>query len=244
MNFLIDGLIIAIALTCCIWGYKNGFVKTVVNFFKNIFAIIIAAIFSSRVGALLYDFFFKGVFENMVVNKVSAWLGVDPSANIDIGPLIAEKHSEFFRFAEALGFDFNAITDKYNDVGSSAGELMVEYIAHPIAKTISNVLAFILIFVLAVLVIKLLGFILGKIAKLPVLNATNKLLGLILGAVLGIIFVFIFVAIVKALAPYMNINGNYFFNGELQESTIVYKYLSERNPIGLVQEILTKIGVI
>ncbi len=243
MNFLVDGLIIAIFVTCCIWGFKSGFVKMVVSFLKNIIAIIIATIFASRLGSFLYELFFKKLFEGFVIDKVSGWLGVDPNKNVDIGPLIDAQHSEFFKFAKTLGFDFTHISDKYTEFGQSAGDLMIEYIAKPLATAVSNVVAFLVIFAVSVLAIMLVGFILGKIAKLPLLNVTNRVLGFAVGILLGIIFVFVFSALVKAVVPYINISGEHLATETFEEGTIIYKYIVNQTPAGLIEDILDKIGV-
>lgn len=243
MNFLIDAVMVAIAVACCVWGFKNGFVRMVVHFFKNIIALIVASVFTSRVGALLYQQFFKNIFENMTTKKIASWLGVDTSATLDIGPLIDAEHSEFFGFVKKLGFNFDAINEKYAELGGESGDLMVEYISKPLGVTVSNVVAFALIFVVTVLAIQIIGFIIGKIAKLPVLNVTNRVLGLLLGAVLGIIFLFVFVAIVKVLVPYIKLDGEYLTVGALEEGTIIYKYLVNKTPAGFIEDILVKIGV-
>lgn len=243
MNFLIDGIIIAIVLGCCIWGYKSGFVVMVINFFKNILALIAAALFATRLGALLYDLVFKAMFEDMTVNKIAGWLGVDPEATLDIGPLLIAQHTEFSKFLEKLGFDIEHIMEKYNEFGGNAGDMMIEYIAKPLGTVVSNAIAFVLIFIAAVIIIKIVGSIINKIAKLPVLNITNKILGFVLGLALGVIFAFVFVAIVDVIIPYISINGEHLTAASLEEGTIIYKFLVDRTPVGLVEEILQKTGV-
>ena len=240
MNFIIDVLIVAIMLGFCISGFKNGFVKMVVRLFKNVIALIISSLFCSQAGLWIYEKFLKSFFENITVNKISEWLGVDKNTSLDIGPLIDAEHSEFFAFIEKLGFDIDTINEKYMEFGKNAGESMVEFISKPLGITVSTVIAFILLFIISVLAIKLLGFILGKMVKLPVLNATNKTLGLVLGAILGILFVFIFVAIVDTVAPYIKINGDLFTSSSLEEGTIIYKFLVGKTPGGLISEIFPK----
>lgn len=243
MNILIDVIIVAIALVCCISGYKNGFVKMIINFFKNIIALIVAAVFCSKLGAVLYNLCFKSIFEGMTIGRIASWLGVETSDNLDIGPLLLNEHSEFLSFVEKLGFSTNSITEKYNELGGESGDLMVEYIAKPLGMTVANVAAFILLFIASVLVIQLLGFILGKIVKLPVLNATNKILGLLLGIVLGGVFVFIFVALVEAVVPYIKLNGEYVSSSILEDGTILYSYLVGKTPQGFIDMLLARIGV-
>ncbi len=243
MNFLIDGLILLIFITFCVVGYKNGFIKMLISFLKNIIALIVASVFSTRVGAFLYEKFFKGFFEDMTLERLCSWLGIDKSASPDIGPLIDAEHSEFFGFIEKLGFDIDTINEQYANLGKNAGDAMVEFIAKPIANTVSNVVAFILLFIVTVLAVKLIGFILGKIAKLPVLNATNRILGLILGALLSVVFILIFVALVDMLLPYVKINAEHLTTQSFEEGTILYKYLTSQTRSGLIGNIITKIGV-
>lgn len=240
MNILIDVLIIGIALLTCITGYKNGFVKTVISFFKNIIALIVAGLYSSKLGAILYEKAFKGIFENITLEKFAEWLGVDSTSNLDVGHLIEANHPEFLKYVENIGIDVDSLVKKYEEFGENAGELMAEYVSKPIGETISRVVAFILIFIATVIVVKIIGFIIGKIVKLPVLNATNKLLGLVLGLILGVIFVFIFVSILDVVLPYVKIGGESLGSGDFKEETIVYGYLSSNSPMGLLENLILK----
>lgn len=240
MNILIDALILGIFAICCIAGYKNGFVKTVVSFLKNIVALLIASFFSARVGQLFYEKFFKNVFENIALEKIAGWLGADTSKNLDVGPLIEAEHSEFFSFVKNLGIDTDAMVKKYEEIGGSTGEFIAEYISKPLGMAVSRVTAFILIFIAVILVIKILGFILGKIVKLPILNATNKILGFFLGVIIGVIFVFIFVSILDVLLPYVKVGGNSLGGIDFKNETIVYSYLSSNSPVGLLKDLILK----
>ncbi|MBE6701082.1 MAG: CvpA family protein [Ruminococcaceae bacterium] len=244
MNILLDAFIVLIVVACCTMGYRLGIVKMTVSFLKNIIAIAVASVYSSKFGAFLYRKVFKNVFENMTLEKITDWLGIEKNPNPDIGPLIEAEHSEFFEFIEKIGFDSEVIIEKYNEIGASAGDAMVEFISRPIGHTISCAIAFILIFISTSLLVRLIGFIIGKIVKLPVLNVTNRFLGFILGLVLGVIFVFLFIALVSAIAPYIKINGEYLTVGALEEGTIIYKYLANETPAGLISNILEKIGVL
>lgn len=243
MNILIDGLIIGIFAGCCVWGYKSGFVKMTVNFFKNIVAIVIASLFASKVGSLLYDHVFKNFLENTAVKKIAGWLGVEPDSALDLRPLIDAEHSEFARFLGKLGFDIEHIGDKYNELGESAGDVLIEYIMRPIGTALSNAIAFVLLFIVSVLIIQLIGFIINKIVTLPGLNITNKALGLVLGVVLGVIFVFVFVAVVDMIIPYISINGEHFTVASIEDGTIVYKYLVGKTPVTLLEDVLQKTGI-
>ncbi|MBE6651530.1 MAG: hypothetical protein E7613_09515 [Ruminococcaceae bacterium] len=243
MNLFIDLCIVAIVAITCIWGYRSGFVVMLVNLLKNIVSLIVAAILASKLGAFLYQIIFKGIFENITMNKIATWLGVDPSAEMDIGPLIEKKHSGFVDYIENMGFDLEDIASKYADTDGTIGDFMLEYIARPLGITVSNVVAFIIIFIIAKIVIRIVGFIIGKLVQLPVLNITNHLLGGILGLVLGIVFAFVFIALLNAVIPYVKIGGAYLTVGDLEEGTILYKYLVQRTPIGLMSEFLTNVGV-
>ena len=59
MNILIDALILGIMALCCIAGYKNGFVKTVISFLKNIVALVVAGFYSAKLGQFFYDKFLR-----------------------------------------------------------------------------------------------------------------------------------------------------------------------------------------
>lgn len=239
MNILIDAFILAIFVFTCIAGYKNGFVKTVLAFLKNIIALILSVLFSSSVGLFLYDKVFKSVFEKMTLDRFADWLGVE-GGNLDIGPLLNAEHSEFLKYVENLGINIDTLAEKYHEYGDKTGELMAEYIAQPIGMTVSKVVAFILIFIVSVIVINIVGFIIGKIVKLPILNATNKFLGLVLGVVLGVIFVFVFVSILDLILPYIKLGGESLGSGDFKNETFLYGYLSDNSVRGLLEDLIMK----
>lgn len=243
MNFLIDLLIILIFGACCVLGYRLGIVKMLVQFSKNIIGVIAASFFASRLGSIFYDKVFKSLFEKLTAERISGWLGGEADASPDVGPLIEAEHTEFFQFVQKLGFDLEAITEKYAELGGNAGDLLVEYIAQPIAVAVSNVIAFVLIFIVTVLAVQLVGFIVSRIAKLPVLNVTNRILGLLLGIVLGLVFIFVFAALVNAVVPFIKINGDVLTVGELGEGTIIYRFLLSGKPGELIGKLLELIGV-
>lgn len=240
MNILIDAIIVGIFLLCCVAGYRNGFVKTIIAFLKNIVALVVAGMFSLRLGQILYDKFFSGIFEKITIDRFARWLGVDTTANLDVGPLIDAEHSEFFKYVENLGIDTESMIEKYHEFGENAGELMAKYISEPLGMTVSRVVAFIILFIVTVIAINIIGFIVGKIVKLPVLNATNKLLGLVLGVILGVVFVFIFVSVLDQLLPYIKVGGESLGTGDFKEETIIYGYLSSNSPMGLLEDIFLK----
>lgn len=240
MNILIDALIVGIFVLCCITGYKNGFVKTVISFLKNIIALVVSVLFSSRVGLFLYEKVFKSIFEKITLDRFAHWLGVDSSENLDIGALIDAEHSEFFKYIENLGLNMDSVIEKYNEAGDKTGEIVAEYITQPLGMTVSRVVAFILIFILSIIVINILGFIIGKIVKLPLLNATNKFLGLLLGVVLGVIFVFIFVSILDLVLPYIKLGGESLGSVDFKNETFLYGYLSDNSPRGLLEDLILK----
>ncbi len=240
MNILIDALIVGIFVMCCVAGYKNGFVKTVISFLKNIIAIVVAAILSSRVGLFLYEKVFKGIFEKITLDRFARWLGAEEGESLDIGALINAEHPELFEYVENLGINVESLIEKYNEAGDKTGEFMAEYITQPLGMTVSRVAAFILLFVVSVIVINIVGFIVGKIVKLPLLNATNKFLGLVLGVVLGVIFVFIFVSILDLVLPYIKLGGESLGSGDFKNETFLYGYLSSNSPKGILEDLILR----
>lgn len=236
MNILIDALLVAILVFTAAASYRRGFVKTAVKFLKNIVALIVAGIYSTKLGEYLYEKFFKGVFESHALEKFADWLGVDSIQNLDISALIEAEHSEFVRFVESLGFS----SEKLSEFGDNTAEAVAEYISKPLGMSVSKVTAFVLLFILTSLVISIIGFIIGKIVKLPILKTTNKILGLLLGIVLGVIFVFITVSVLDLVLPFVKVGGEALGSADFRESTIVYSYLSERSPLGLIGDLILK----
>ncbi len=188
----IDILLAAVLILFAVRGLIQGFIKTFLSFAAVLASLILAKIFSGRLAAYVKTNF--GLYNTLeeTINKkmMSVFTGkVTEQAVTD--------SNELYNIPESLQrFIGNLVNESNNTVGSAT-----EAFAANAAAIILNVLCFLVIFLLVLLVGKLLVLIFDKLAKLPVLNAANKLGGLACGLIVGIVVC----VIISTLLYYCNV---------------------------------------
>lgn len=224
MNFLLDGLLLAIVITTIVIYYNRGFVKAVLGFGKTLLSFICAAIFGPVLGGVLASRFFDGKLTETVYNTLYN-LCAEGGA-LDISRLAESLPESLRMLATQCGADVDSI------IASGAGSADVEArlaeiaqgIALPISAVISKLVGYVLVFIAAYLILLLVSFILEGVAELPVIRVFNHLLGLLLGFVCAIIFAFIFIFVARAVLYYVIAAGDPNQAADIVESTVLFKY--------------------
>ncbi len=185
MSFVIDLIIIAVAVTAVWHGIAKGFVKSGMRFASIIIALICVFSFTSPVSAWLEDTFVKqrvsAVTEDTLGSIVNAG-----AERLDIDEVLSDRPEALSNFAERFKFDISDIEDYYNDfltdlTQSDALRALSEKIAAPTASAISTVCAAIIVFLAAIIVCFIAAWLLDLLCRLPVLKQLNKALGGLFG---------------------------------------------------------------
>lgn len=223
MNFLLDGLLLAIVIITIVINYKRGFIKAILSFGKTLLSFIFAAIFGPMLGGVLASRFFDGKLTETIYNTLYN-LCAEGGA-LDTSRL-AEMLPESLRMLAAqCGADVDSI------VASGAASVDVEArlaeiaqgIALPISAVISKLVGYALVFVAAYLILLLASFILEGVAALPVIRTFNHLLGLLFGIVCAIFFAFIFIFVTRAVLYYVIAAGDLNRAVDIFDSTVLFK---------------------
>ncbi len=185
MSFVIDLIIIAVAVTAVWHGIAKGFVKSGMRFASIIIALVCAFSFTAPVSVWLEDTFVKehvsDVTEETLFSIVNAG-----AERLDIEEVLSDRPEALSNFAERFKFDISDIESYYNDflanlTQSDALEALSEKIAAPTSSAISTVCAAVIVFVATLIVCAIIAWLLELLCKLPVLKQLNKLLGGLFG---------------------------------------------------------------
>ena len=98
----------------------------------------------------------------------------------------------------------------------------------------STVVAYLLVFSASYIILTAIAFILDKLCELPILHMANKLLGFLLGVAAAYVTVCVACA---TLNVFLNYAGEQLFgqtNGEILNSTLIYKFFSSANIFPLI----------
>ena len=191
---VIDVLYLAIAIVTMVVFIKRGFFESVFRYGRYIGAALISYFFAPKVGAFISEkFIYKGLFD-LVSEKTEAFLrsvagAFDVRDLIDNLPILVQRLTNVQDLEERYGagaVDAELIAD---DFAAS--------VATPVSQTLSNLIAYILVYLVALLALWLTFKLLNGIFKLPVLNATNRVLGGLFGFVAVAILLVIFTGILR-----------------------------------------------
>lgn len=180
-------LILAVVLFAFI-GSKRGFIKEIVSLVGVVVSVLLA-LWISGVGS---GFIYNTVVEEPLHNTVSSTVAenIDEVISDSKSTLYDVVPDELVSVAEKIGIDID-LSDKIDAddeksviVSNATGKIM-KTVVEPICTKAIAVIIFIIVFIVSMILISLLAKTLNIVAKLPVLNSLNAVLGTVVGFVRG-----------------------------------------------------------
>ena len=235
MNAILDILIIGIIIFCIAMGYKNGFVKTVMNFLSFIIAFFMAKTFSPPLSDFMYSSWIKPNFADKAAVQIQNLL----PPNGDVNNLVQDKPDGFMKMLEGYGMPDiqKIISDAASKTGDELTKYVAEHIVEPVAKGISDFLAFVIVLAISLILLKIATMLLNKAFKLPGLNIINRTGGIILGLLYGIVLSYIFVLLAYYVLPYLAANTAISSVDAVVGDTIFFKWFYSHSPINYIMNL-------
>ncbi len=232
MNFILDLIIVAIIAVAVLLTVKRGFVRSAVELAGFILAVILAF----NLGPALAETTYENIIKEPVAKTVENSL--DSAVSEQVGSLSDKVWSGMPRFitenAEKFGISRDTMNSSLNSVTSDntvdiALEL-TDNIVKPIAVAGLKVVFGFLIFIIVAILAKLLAKPINKLFSISFAGTINRLLGAVLGLGKGLIYSVIFCAIISIIVVFTD-SGFLFFTKENIESSMLFKWLCDLNPI-------------
>ncbi|HHT54164.1 MAG TPA: hypothetical protein GX011_04420 [Clostridiales bacterium] len=228
MNYVLDLAVILIVLGTVLTYYKKGFVRAVLGFGKVILAALISALFGKGLGVIIDGRYMNARVTDSVFGSISKMYDAGSSV-FDLSKLAEKIPSSLATLAERCGVDLGALASQYAGDTAATGERLREVaaaIAAPISALISKILGYVLVFAAAYLVLLIAGFIIEKVAELPVIRSVNKLLGLLLGLVCAVVYTFLFVLVTNAVIYFVVASGDQSATLDVINKTFIFKFIA------------------
>lgn len=236
MGYVVDFIIVVIAFCVVLNAWKKGFIQSVAGLVTGVVSFIAAYAFTPALGEYIYKSFALETLSDGISKTIGS-LSRTGEGKFDLSAMYSEMPDALKQIIERYSVD----SEKFGEMcaGVTEGteetvEKLSEYIAAPIADTLSSAAAFIAIFVGALIVLKLLVFLIDLIFKLPVLNGTNKTLGLLFGVgealILSVLISSVSAAIITALGSVDPVT----FGAHAVEKSYIMKTLSSIDLFGLL----------
>ncbi|MBO5649128.1 MAG: CvpA family protein [Clostridia bacterium] len=196
-TYCVDLILILLFASVVIRAFKRGFLNTVAGVASAVGAILAGVLF----GDLLEGLLFSGVFEPFVTNAVHDVLsGASAAVDASLEEAAAALSSSVESLGERVGrlgvalpaFNenlFSGIADR--TMLEQLTDSCAQQIAIPIAEKLSEIAAFLLVFAAAYLLLCLAFKLLNLVARLPILNEANRILGVAAGVLLGAVYTYL-----------------------------------------------------
>ncbi len=186
MAIIIDIILIAVVLLFALIGMKRGFIKEIISLVGVVAAFIAALLISDIGSSFIYDSFVDKSVRDTVSESVLAQVENDTDS------IVSSIPQKYLDAADTFGIDIENVVnenigDTAQDTAASVSEAVSLKIARPMLIPIIRVILFLILFIVIKLIIDLIGRALNIVARLPVIQGANKILGFVIGVLRGVI---------------------------------------------------------
>ena len=240
VNFIIDIVLVAVAVIIIVRGWKNGAVKGILSFAINIVAAVAAYAFTPKLASIIYD--------NWILQKVSGSIETTVGSlaksgdGYDFAKLIADMPEVFSNMLTKYGVKSSALeefTSRMSETGEAALSKVADFIASPVSTIISNALAFIVIFIVALVVLKLAAKLIAALFKAPLLRTADRLAGLLLGCLnAGIILWIVSIVVSHGITALGSVAPSW-FGEQVVERSVILGFFAEYNPLKIIDHVIS-----
>lgn len=196
-----DFIVIAIITIFAIFGFKRGFLRSIIGMLSLIASIALAWMLYP----IVTDLFTSLGFRNIVFEKIQ------------------DVMSSYIGNAESI----SALPEFMRAAASEGTTEIIASTASALAETVVNIISFISVLIIARIVIWIAQKLLIAVSKIPLIGFVNKLAGLILGAAQGLLITFVLFSLIYAIVP---ISDNSSLYNSIENSVIAGK-IYDANPI-------------
>lgn len=232
MNLIFDVLVLVV-FSFCLWhGHKSGFIKSFFGLFGSIAAFIASSLFARPIGTFLGEKVISPVMEKYLLTALSERIGT-AAENLDFSALPPSCNDILSRFGVSAEGINEMLTVENSAMGQSAVEQISEAVIRPVSVSVGYAIAYIVLFIVLSVAIRFAVKALDLVAKLPVLNFSNKALGIVMGAAWGLFLAIILSGVLLYLEPAMKGSEYEVLNTFDVEQTYLIRFFSKIDLLGI-----------
>lgn len=226
MNWILDIVLVALAVLFIYLGGRRGAVRTIVEFVGSIAAIVIAVVVGGWLGETVFTVFLREGLCSTMETTIAGSMGNSLAEQITaVSEALPEYVSRFFD-SEALA------TNVQNAINAGAADgavLLTDHVIGPVLVMVLRLVFMIVLFIAVKILIRLIANAVDLVAKLPVLHQLNKGLGMVCGAAKAVVVILLLAAAICAIAPFMGENA--WLSTQTVEQTYLLSWVCDHNPI-------------
>ncbi len=231
MQYFLDiSPLIILVLTVVIYA-KRGLIRSMVGAAKTIFSIILTYMFGGVVGNWLCDKVLQPGVSRFVCERLETMVpqnenGYDLSHVMDVVPDWLQSILQTFHV------DVSALEEEYSTVTEGTFRQFEEFIVdicQPVTSFLSSVIGHAAVFLLSGLALAFLGWLLSKIADLPIIRTCDRVLGFVLGVLCAVLYTSLYVLVVYAVLGWLNVKYPTIGFTEAFETSYVFRFVYDWN---------------
>ena len=230
MSYILDAVIVIVLGLTIFFGYRRGFLQTVVQLVGCVAAFVIALSISSPAAAFVFDSYIAGGIETQLTQTLDSVADVPVEEKLDAA--IAELPIPVAAILQN-NTQLQTTIDELSENVSASVEALVESVVQTVIKPIVVALLQFVIFILAFLILmfvaKLLAKLIKPVSKLPLVRQVDGTLGALLGALKGALFVCVLIAVLQLVAATGGGKGP--ITQTALDNTWIVKYIADINPL-------------
>ena len=226
MGIVLDLAVGVIVILFLITSIRKGAVRSLIEFIGSLASILLAVVLSVALSDLLFNLLIRDPLVNLVGQTFQSAAGQESIEQI---AAVFEKLPGFISSSVNIDALTPQIAGVLEQSTEQAATLIVDLAVAPVIKMLMRVVLIVLLYIIFRLLVRVIAFAGDRIARLPVLNQLNGLLGAVIGVVKGALAVLILTAVIRAVVPM--VDSPRIFSEEHIQSSHVFRYFYEHNPI-------------
>ena len=190
---IIDLVFFAAFLVIIIVNTVRGFVKAFMKLGSSIVSVILAGIFSGKLGRVFHDWFMADWLNekiaNITLSAMPSLEGVPDGFTVTINDLLTAMTGKFSLLLSIAGVNMAELSGSYGSLPATEENvlLMSAHIGDNLSMILAKGLAFIVIFLASLLLFALITSLLNAATELPVIKTANRILGFVFGVLSALI---------------------------------------------------------
>lgn len=232
MAYLLDGAAILVLVLAAIFGYKRGFVRSLVQLVGCVCALILAALLARPAAGAVFDGFFREPVEQKIVSfwqENASADGLQQALDSLPGPVKNLMQANGIGSAEEM---LEAVGMSGGEAADTVARAVTDRVVGPLCEFFLAAIAFLILFLLLMIVVSILARLVSGLFKAPVLRQLNGVLGVVLGLVQGLLFLFVGVLVLEAAAGAADPGSA--LSPQTLEETVLVRFLLSVNPLSRV----------
>ena len=224
MSIFLDILTVAVFIVTIYHAYKKGLVRTLIEFVGFIASFVVAFLLSNPLGQWIGNAFLNK-FVSSSVTKLATSSGTSDTSGTAFLLKLASG------LPGAVDKTLTGINAGLGTLGAKAMTSVITAVSVPLASLISRSIAFFIILIVCLVAIKIVAHISDIVRHMPVIGTINALAGAAIGVAEAVLVMFVLSTLLSLTISLMALQKNPPITNATINSTYVYKYVNNINPL-------------